>query len=77
MQRAFLLGGAGAYPDRVTSSRGWLLAGAGLLLGVVGGWVVGLLRSPAVPDAVLVSVSVPVSVPDAVSDAVSDVGSAP
>ena len=75
MQRAFLLGGAGAYPDRVTSSRGWLLAGAGLLLGVVGGWVVGLLRSPAVPDAASVSDAVPVPVP--VSDAVSVVGSAP
>ena len=73
MQRPFLLGGAGAYPDRVTSSRGWLLAGAGLLLGVVGGWVVGLLRSPAVPDAASVSDAVPVPV----SDAVSDVGFAP
>lgn len=61
MQRAPLLGGAGAYPDWVTFSRGWLLAGAGLLLGVVGGWVVGLLRSPA----------------DAVADVVPDVGSAP
>lgn len=63
MQRAPLLGGAGAYPDWVTFSRGWLLAGAGLLLGVVGGWVVGLLRSPAVSDAV--------------ADVVPDVGSAP
>ena len=72
MQRALLLGGAGAYPDRVTSSRGWLLAGAGLLLGVVGGWVVGLLRSPAVPDAVSDAGS---AVSDAVSDAVPDVGS--
>gem|GEM_PF-5995361 len=47
----------------MTFSRGWLLAGAGLLLGVVGGWVVGLLRSPAVSDAV--------------ADVVPDVGSAP
>lgn len=61
----------------MTSSRGWLLAGAGLLLGVVGGWVVGLLLSPAVPDAgSAVSDAVP-DVGSAVSDAVPGVGSAP